>query len=70
MTGTQRRRAGTCPTGKLRLRDHKEAIALLHRCQAAHALGNPRRRERRAYFCDACKGWHLTSQPNWHEAAA
>jgi len=50
-----------CVSGKRRLRDHQEAIELLHRCLSAAAGGNAQRRECRAYFCETCTGWHLTS---------
>ena len=54
-------------TGKLRYRDKREATKALHfavarRCMAEAAGLVSTRRERRAYFCDACAGFHLTSQ--------
>lgn len=61
----------TClPTGKLRFRDKKSALEVLHAAVAAAAL-NPgsRRREQRAYKCPHCRGWHLTSRPTWIVAA-
>jgi len=63
-------RPNRCPqTGKLRYRDHKEAVRALHRAANASRVeremyGASRRAEIRAYRCDACGGhfWHLTSQ--------
>lgn len=57
---------GNCSTGKVRFRDHKEAVAALHKTQNArdHALftsGESHRREKRTYYCDLCQGHHLTS---------
>lgn len=58
-------RSHTC--GKVRFRDHREAVAALHNSATsrkhAETLSLPtRRREVRAYECDACHGFHLTSQ--------
>lgn len=55
-----------CPRGKVRYRDKREAISTLHRIQlkASYAkLGESgtTRRECRAYECDSCHGFHLTS---------
>lgn len=68
---THRRRAhlGHCRRGgKRRFRDQREATRALQAAEAARQIaeaeGRPcPRRERRAYFCDGCRGWHLTSQP-------
>lgn len=70
-TGTVHRRASLrdCQhTGKRRFRDHQEAVVALHKAVAARARADAHdvvtaRRERRAYFCASCNGWHLTSQP-------
>ena len=53
-------------TGKLRFRDKKSAVQVLHTAAAVASL-NPasRRREVRAYKCQDCRGWHLTSRPTW-----
>lgn len=56
-----------CPSGKLRYRDHRQAIKALHSVQRSRdaqlrRVGVTRRAECRAYECFACKGWHLTSQ--------
>ncbi|MFF2383686.1 hypothetical protein [Streptomyces sp. NPDC058108] len=50
----------TCPTGKRRYRDRIGAQFAL-----AEAVNRDteRRREKRAYRCPACRGWHLTSKP-------
>ena len=66
-----RRRADVCPlTGKIRWRDHEEAIRALHATQNANATATfhgieSRRNECRVYDCPACGGWHLTS---WQQA--
>ena len=57
-------RSQTC--GKIRFRDHREAVSALHtaaalRQRAAAEMLSTRRREVRAYECDACHGHHLTS---------
>lgn len=63
-----------CPaTGKVRFRDHKEAVKARHLATNARlvetAAGVPedlvRRRERRDYVCPACGGHHLTSWSSW-----
>jgi hypothetical protein len=53
-------------SGKRRFRDHLEAMKAIRRAdctrKAAAEDGVPcRRRERRCYECEQCKGWHLTS---------
>lgn len=68
-----RRRGGSAPdvceaSGKCRFRDHAQAVAALHQAarsrQMAAEFGfQSRRAEVRCYACDACQGWHLTSQP-------
>ncbi|MEU8760678.1 hypothetical protein [Streptomyces sp. NPDC048659] len=56
---TRRRRTpSTCRTGKFRHRDAIAAKLALARIDT----GIGRRRERRAYRCSRCGGWHLTSQ--------
>jgi hypothetical protein len=60
-----------CPmSGKIRYRDAREATDALHTLtnQAALAdeLGGAHTiRVRRKYRCNACRGWHLTSQVTW-----
>ncbi|MFI8962091.1 hypothetical protein ACIGO8_08240 [Streptomyces sp. NPDC053493] len=51
--------AASCRTGKARYRDEVAAKLALARIDTGH--GN--RRERRAYRCPHCRGWHLTSRP-------
>lgn len=56
-----------CPSGKLRYRDHAEAVRALHGAQnarnrAAQAGARSNRAERRDYRCPLCHGYHLTSQ--------
>lgn len=53
------KRAAACPTGKLRYRDQIGAKFALARIDDA----DPKRREKRAYRCPSCRGWHLTSKP-------
>lgn len=61
-----RKRAGAqCATGKVRFRDHDEAVQALWNAHVLRQIeGNTERQERRAYECRRCNGWHLTSQPN------
>ena len=47
---------------KRRFRDHEEAVRFLHRQQNARQSGCESSRAVRAYECDHCKGWHVTSQ--------
>jgi hypothetical protein len=59
---------GRCPSGKIRLRDHDEAIKALHRTQslaiiALEVTGSTSRAEKRTYYCGMCNGFHLTSKP-------
>lgn len=61
---------GKCPTGKNRLKDHKQAIHSLHKAKGAGRIelennGSTKRHEARTYFCDRCNGHHLTSQLVW-----
>ena len=58
---------GGCPTGKVRFRDSREAVAALHgaaraRHWASLEGSSTKRGEVRHYECHACRGWHLTSQ--------
>jgi hypothetical protein len=64
----------SCPTQKVRFRDHKEAIGALHRSVtirefAAQDGFSTRRKETRSYHCKKCKGFHLTSKQQWGLAA-
>lgn len=52
------RTSGRCTTGKHRYRDRIAALLAL----AGIDNLDPKRRERRAYRCPVCRGWHLTSQ--------
>ena len=61
---------GKCPTGKNRLKDHKQAIHSLHKAKGAGRIelennGSTKRKECRTYFCGMCKGHHLTSKREW-----
>lgn len=65
-----------CPvSGKVRFRDKREAVGALHHAVAVRRRAEAdglayRRREQRAYPCDSCHGWHLTSQTAWGIGAA
>ena len=64
-----------CPTGKRRFKDHRQAVAVLHKAETARAWAKvndskSRRGEKRAYPCGLCKGFHLTSQPERSVLAA
>lgn len=48
---------------KDRYPDHETAVHHLE-SMAASAVDNPHRVPVRAYPCDACKGWHVTSMKN------
>lgn len=77
----QRRKSRThrhlnrCPLGgKVRFRDKREAVVVLHSAVASRFLMDAaescRRQERRVYECKACRGWHLTSQELRHDRKA
>lgn len=56
----------SCPSGKLRYRDHDAAVAALHSADTARYFAEldgtfTRRREIRSYSCGLCHGFHLTS---------
>ena len=62
-------------SGKVRFRDHKQAIDALHvikmrRTWAETCDAPSRRREVRTYLCHRCNGWHLTSHPGTVSAKA
>lgn len=66
----QARHKGRCPSGKLRLRDRREAVSLLHKSANQRKFAelegrSTRRQEIRAYFCKECNGIHITSLPTW-----
>lgn len=59
-----------CPTGKNRMKDHKQAVHNLHKAKGAGRIelennGSTNRQECRTYFCGMCKGHHLTSKREW-----
>jgi hypothetical protein len=56
-------RKRTC-SGKVRYRDAAEAHASLHR-QANYSTRD--KIPVRAYECDECAGWHVTSKEQWVE---
>lgn len=56
-------RLGPRRCGKVVFADHAEASRAVVDAKIARSLrGRRRRREQRAYRCDPCGGWHLTSQ--------
>jgi hypothetical protein len=67
---TKKTAKGKCPSGKLRLKDHKDAVRTLHKAKTAGQIeiamnGATNRQETRTYFCGMCKGHHLTSRREW-----
>lgn len=66
-------RGRLCSRGhKIRYPDHEAAVAALHRAEASRSLSAADgvdccRRERRAYDCSSCRGWHLTSWDTWSQ---
>lgn len=64
---SRRRKTRTC-RGKVRYHDKPQAVGAMHAIQGNRARGesNRQRTPCRAYYCDACKGWHLTSRRTWH----
>ena len=73
-SGAHRRTVGIarcCLSGKVRFRGQDEAKDALTSAVYARAVAGAtsRRREVRCYPCQACGGWHLTSQP-LHATAA
>ncbi|HNA98728.1 MAG TPA: hypothetical protein PKX56_01970 [Marmoricola sp.] len=56
-----------CQTGKIRFRDHNEAVGFLHSAANARKVANElglatTRREVRSYRCNLCRGFHVTSK--------
>lgn len=49
--------------GKVRFESRYDAESALARARLKNWGGWPMRREQRSYFCDECRAWHLTSQP-------
>lgn len=50
-----------CPTGKIIFRDKGSALYELALLKARRDPTRPKR-EKRAYRCEYCKGWHLTAR--------
>ena len=59
-----------CPAeGKVRFATKKEALAKIHRTKDIYSFRTGqrvnrlrrKRKEKRAYYCQHCEGWHLTS---------
>jgi hypothetical protein len=54
--------------GKVRFRDHEEAVEALHRADCARSRSvadgaTSTHRAVRTYYCPRCGGYHLTSRP-------
>lgn len=47
---------------KVVYKDKIKAMFTLSQLNLAGRKGNPNRREKRIYYCDKCKGWHITSK--------
>jgi hypothetical protein len=54
-----RKATDSCPTRKKRFRDHEAAVQALRR--TSRPDDGRDRKPTRAYPCDRCHGWHLTS---------
>ena len=71
-----KRNWATCEQcGKRRYRDRKSAKLALREAQFARATAELNGQKctwtvRREYLCDACGGWHLTSQVDTYRTAA
>lgn len=55
---------------KRRFKDHKQSIKVLHlsanrRVVDLAEFGETKRNEIRDYFCDRCRGFHVTSKETW-----
>lgn len=68
MANSKKRGKGRCTVGgKVRFRDKREGLLVVHGAQAARHRAEvdgveTRRRECRLYQCPRCRGWHATSQ--------
>ena len=49
---------------KTRYRDRIAALLVLAQIQNQDKASRPKQ-EARVYFCDDCRGWHLTSRKRW-----
>jgi len=63
-----------CVSGKVRFRDHKESVEVLHksvntRMAELRDQGYSKRNETRSYPCGLCAGYHLTSKESWSSKA-
>jgi hypothetical protein len=57
--------------GKRRFPDEHTAKDALVQAKIRRSLhGSSKRRERRAYECPDCHGWHLTSSDEWRGVTA
>lgn len=64
----------SCPTGKVRFKDHAHAVSALHAAKNRRKFAEAEnvdtaRKECRTYPCKACKGFHLTSKADYSKAA-
>ena len=69
----QHKESQRCSCGKVRFRDHEQAIDALHRIynsakSALEEYGTTHRQECRSYQCGLCFGWHLTSRASIGQA--
>jgi hypothetical protein len=48
--------------GKLRWDCEAQALRIIDQAKDARKRGHEARQERRAYFCERCRGWHVTSR--------
>jgi hypothetical protein len=67
-SSTQKFKRTAC--SKVRLRDKDEAVRVLHkltnrRSSDMRDFGSTNYNQTRAYQCDKCRGYHLTSSDTW-----
>lgn len=66
-TKRKKKRMEKCPSGKMSYRDEiaaKLALATLKHKDVTYLRDGRNLNVRRAYKCDRCPNWHLTSQKN------
>jgi hypothetical protein len=64
----------SCPSGKVRFKDHNHAVSALHKAKNQRTIAQENqvetsRKECRSYKCKLCKGFHLTSKADYTKAA-
>ena len=60
----------SCPSGKTRYKDHKQAVIVLHkmsnrRTNDIRDFGSTTYNQIRAYECNMCSGYHHSSNKKW-----